>query len=151
MQERLQQYYHTRAALHPDEVLRAQSLAVDICSEIQGFLHSRVPDMPLGEMSLGGSLLDDLQVRSLPLSWLISPLSFRRCRMGNTRASFRVCSGGQCGPCLSAGAPTAGSHSVAPHPRRGDAAHTPAALDDPTSQSGIFPQRTQLLGQVMIL
>lgn len=74
LQERLQQYYHTRAALHPDEVLRAQSLAVDICSEIQGFLHSRVPDMPLGEMSLGGSLLDDLQVVSADHACLLVPL-----------------------------------------------------------------------------
>lgn len=62
VQDRLQQFYHTRAALAPAEVQRAQSLAVDICTEIQGFLHSRHPDMPLGEMSLGGSLLDDLQV-----------------------------------------------------------------------------------------
>lgn len=46
------------------EVRRAQSLALDICTEIQGFLHTRHPDMPLGEMSLGGSLLDDLAVSS---------------------------------------------------------------------------------------
>lgn len=62
VQERLQQYYHTRAALSPQEVQRAQSVALDICTEIQGFLHSRHPDMPLGDMTLGGSLLDDLQV-----------------------------------------------------------------------------------------
>lgn len=65
VQERLQQYYHTRAALSPHEVQRAQSLALDICTEIQGFLHSRHPDMPLGEMNLGGSLLDDLQVHTI--------------------------------------------------------------------------------------
>lgn len=63
-QERLQQFYHTRAALSPQEVQRAEALALDICTEIQGFLRSRHPDMPLGEMSLGGSLLDDLQVRT---------------------------------------------------------------------------------------
>ncbi|XP_051801614.1 mitochondrial dynamics protein MID49 isoform X2 [Acanthochromis polyacanthus] len=64
LQEHLQQYYHTRAALSPHEIRRAQSLALDICTEIQGFLHSRHPDMPLGEMSLGGSLLDDLQLEA---------------------------------------------------------------------------------------
>ena len=46
------------------EVHRVQSLALDICTEVQGFLHTRHPDMPLGEMSLGGSLLDDLEVSS---------------------------------------------------------------------------------------
>lgn len=74
LQERLQQYYHTRAALAPQEVQRAQSLALDICTEIQGFLHSRLPDMPLGEMSLGGSLLDDLQVVSADHACLLVPL-----------------------------------------------------------------------------
>ncbi|XP_069545800.1 mitochondrial dynamics protein MID49 isoform X1 [Brachyistius frenatus] len=74
LQERLQQYYHTRAALAPREVLRAQSLALDICTEIQGFLHSRHPDMPLGEMNLGGSLLDDLQVVSADHACLLVPV-----------------------------------------------------------------------------
>lgn len=74
LQERLQQYYHTRVALAPHEVQRAQSLAVDICSEIQGFLHSRHPDMPLGEMNLGGSLLDDLQVVTADHACLLVPL-----------------------------------------------------------------------------
>ncbi|XP_058497650.1 mitochondrial dynamics protein MID49 [Solea solea] len=74
LQERLQQYYHTRAALSPPEILRAQSLALDICTEIQGFLHSRQPDMPLGEMSLGGSLLDDMQVVTADHACLLVPL-----------------------------------------------------------------------------
>ncbi|KAK5926353.1 hypothetical protein CgunFtcFv8_021934 [Champsocephalus gunnari] len=74
LQERLQQYYHTRAALAPGEIQRAQSLALDICTEIQGFLHSRLPDMPLGEMNLGGSLLDDLQVVSADHACLLVPL-----------------------------------------------------------------------------
>ncbi|XP_010776121.1 mitochondrial dynamics protein MID49 [Notothenia coriiceps] len=72
--ERLQQYYHTRAALAPGQIRRAQSLALDICTEIQGFLHSRLPDMPLGEMNLGGSLLDDLQVVSADHACLLVPL-----------------------------------------------------------------------------
>nr|XP_019961788.1 PREDICTED: mitochondrial dynamics protein MID51-like [Paralichthys olivaceus] len=74
LQERLQQYYHARAALTPHEVHRAQSLALDICTEIQGFLHSRHPDMPLGEMNLGGSLLDDLQVVTADHACLLVPL-----------------------------------------------------------------------------
>uniref|UniRef100_A0A3Q3XJF4 Mitochondrial elongation factor 1 n=1 Tax=Mola mola TaxID=94237 RepID=A0A3Q3XJF4_MOLML len=74
LQERLQQFYHTRAALSPYEVQRAQALALDICTEIQGFLHSRHPDMPLGDMSLGGSLLDDLQVVSADHACLLVPL-----------------------------------------------------------------------------
>ncbi|XP_006796233.1 mitochondrial dynamics protein MID49 [Neolamprologus brichardi] len=74
LQERLQQYYHTRAALSPQEVQRAQSVALDICTEIQGFLHSRHPDMPLGDMRLGGSLLDDLQVVSADHACLLVPL-----------------------------------------------------------------------------
>ncbi|KAM4584893.1 mitochondrial dynamics protein MID49 [Odontesthes bonariensis] len=74
LQERLQQFYHTRAALAPREIQRAQSLALDICTEIQGFLRSRHPDMPLGEMNLGGSLLDDLQVVSADHASLLVPL-----------------------------------------------------------------------------
>ncbi|XP_047222562.1 mitochondrial dynamics protein MID49 isoform X2 [Girardinichthys multiradiatus] len=74
LQERLQQYYSSRVVLAPNEVKRAQSLALDICTEIQGFLHSRHPDMPLGEMNLGGSLLDDLQVVSADHACLLVPL-----------------------------------------------------------------------------
>uniref|UniRef100_A0A3B5LB01 Mitochondrial elongation factor 1 n=1 Tax=Xiphophorus couchianus TaxID=32473 RepID=A0A3B5LB01_9TELE len=72
--ERLQQYYSSRVVLAPHEVEKAQSLALDICTEIQGFLHSRHPDMPLGEMNLGGSLLDDLQVVSADHACLLVPL-----------------------------------------------------------------------------
>lgn len=39
---------------------------------------------------------------------------------------------------MSAGASAAGSLSVASHPGRGNAGHTPTALDGPTDQSGIF-------------
>lgn len=74
LQERLQQYYHSRACLSPQEVQRAETLALDICTEIQGFLRSRHPDMPLGEMSLGGSLLDDLQVVHADHACLLVPL-----------------------------------------------------------------------------
>ncbi|KAJ3615016.1 hypothetical protein NHX12_018584 [Muraenolepis orangiensis] len=74
LQERLQQFYVTRAVLHPDEVHRAQSLALDICMEIQGFFFNYYHDMPLGEMSLGGSLLDDLEVVRADHACLLVPL-----------------------------------------------------------------------------
>ncbi|XP_012986831.1 mitochondrial dynamics protein MID49 [Esox lucius] len=74
LQDRLQQYYSTRVMLAAEEVHRAQSLALDICTEIQGFLHTTQPDMPLGEMSLGGSLLDDLQVVSADHACLLVPV-----------------------------------------------------------------------------
>ncbi|XP_076004221.1 mitochondrial dynamics protein MID49 [Genypterus blacodes] len=74
LQERLQQYFRTRASLSPEEVRRAQAQALEICMEIQGFLHRRHPDMPLGEMSLGGSLLDNLQVVSPDHACLLVPL-----------------------------------------------------------------------------
>uniref|UniRef100_A0AAZ3RF35 Mitochondrial elongation factor 1 n=1 Tax=Oncorhynchus tshawytscha TaxID=74940 RepID=A0AAZ3RF35_ONCTS len=61
-------------ALAPEVVHRAESLALDICIEVQGFLHSTNPDMPLGEMSLGGSLLDDLQVVRADHACLLVPL-----------------------------------------------------------------------------
>ncbi|KAM3623892.1 uncharacterized protein V6R79_016764 [Siganus canaliculatus] len=74
LQERLQHFYSSRAALSRAEVQRAQSVALDICTEIQGFLHGRHPEMPLGEMSLGGSLLDDLQVVAADHACLLVPL-----------------------------------------------------------------------------
>ncbi|KAI5090256.1 mitochondrial dynamics protein MID49 [Silurus meridionalis] len=72
--ERLEQYYRTRACLPPSEVSRAQQKALDIATEIQAFLHSKHPDMPLGEMTLAGSLLDDLQVVKADHACLLVPL-----------------------------------------------------------------------------
>ncbi|KAL1005262.1 hypothetical protein UPYG_G00056810 [Umbra pygmaea] len=74
LQDRLQQYYCSRVALSPGEVSRVQGLALDICTEVQGFLHTTQPDMPLGEMCLGGSLLDDLQVVSADHACLLIPV-----------------------------------------------------------------------------
>lgn len=115
--------------------------------------------MPLGEMSLGGSLLDDLQVHStvqifVPAddddSWKFFFLSeMLYCKMMDGLLSLCLCSGGQCRPRMSAGASAAGSISVASCSGRRNAANTPTALDGSTGQSGIFPQRTQLLGQVI--
>ncbi|KAG7491935.1 hypothetical protein MATL_G00009280 [Megalops atlanticus] len=74
LQERLQQYYQSHVALSVEDVSRAQQQALDICTEIQGFLHTKHPDMPLGEMHLGGSLLDDLQVVAADHACLLVPL-----------------------------------------------------------------------------
>ncbi|XP_061882528.1 mitochondrial dynamics protein MID49 [Entelurus aequoreus] len=74
LQDRLLRFYRTRAALSPQEVQQAQSRALDICTEIQGFLRSRLADTPLGEMSLAGSLLDDLQVVSADHACLLVPV-----------------------------------------------------------------------------
>lgn len=75
--DRLEHYYKTRVCLSPDEVSRAQQRALDIATEIQAFLHSKHPDMPLGEMTLAGSLLDDLQVVKADHASLLVPLQVR--------------------------------------------------------------------------
>ncbi|KAM9454446.1 mitochondrial dynamics protein MID49 isoform 2-T3 [Clarias gariepinus] len=72
--DRLEQYYCTRVCLSTGEVSRAQQRALDIAMEIQGFLRSKHPDMPLGEMTLAGSLLDDLQVVRADHACLLVPL-----------------------------------------------------------------------------
>ncbi|TTF71943.1 Mitochondrial dynamics protein MID51 [Bagarius yarrelli] len=72
--DRLEQYYRTRVCLSPGEVSRAQQKALDIATEIQAFLHSKHPDMPRGEMTLAGSLLDDLQVVRADHACLLVPL-----------------------------------------------------------------------------
>lgn len=72
--ERLQQYYRTRVCLSTDEVSRAKRRALDIATEIHAFLHSKHADMPLGEMTLAGSLLDDLQVVKADHASLLVPL-----------------------------------------------------------------------------
>lgn len=72
--ERLQQYYRTRVCLSAEEVCVAQQRALDIATEIQAFLRSKHPDMPLGDMTLAGSLLDDLQVVKADHACLIVPL-----------------------------------------------------------------------------
>lgn len=59
-----------------------------------------------------------------------------------------LCAGGQRRPRVSAGASAAGSVAVASRPRGRNTADAPAALDGPTGQPGVFPQRAELLGQV---
>lgn len=74
LQERLLQYSSSRVTVPPEEVAWAQGLSVDLGTEILGFLHTRHPDMPLGEFSLGGSLLDNLQVVRADHVCLLAPV-----------------------------------------------------------------------------
>lgn len=62
LQEKLLSYYRTRAAIPAGEQARAKQAAVDICAELRSFLRAKLPDMPLRDMYLSGSLYDDLQV-----------------------------------------------------------------------------------------
>lgn len=89
---------------------------MDICTEIQGFLHSRHADMPLGEMSLGGSLLDDLQVHDAPRVHTFFFFFFPMVDGLGGIVSV-LCAGGQRRPRVSVGASAAGSVAVASRPR----------------------------------
>lgn len=62
LQEKLLSYYRSRAAIPAGEQARAKQAAVDICAELRSFLRAKLPDMPLRDMYLSGSLYDDLQV-----------------------------------------------------------------------------------------
>ena len=62
LQEKLLTYYRNWAAIPAGEQARAKQAAVDICAELRGFLRAKLPDMPLRDMYLSGSLYDDLQV-----------------------------------------------------------------------------------------
>lgn len=62
LQEKLLTYYRNRAAIPAGEQARAKQAAVDICAELRSFLRAKLPDMPLRDMYLSGSLYDDLQV-----------------------------------------------------------------------------------------
>lgn len=62
LQEKLFTYYRRRVAIPADEQARAKQAAVDICTELRSFLRAKLPDMPLRDMYLSGSLYDDLQV-----------------------------------------------------------------------------------------
>lgn len=62
LQEKLFAYYRRRVAIPADEQARAKQAAVDICTELRSFLRAKLPDMPLRDMYLSGSLYDDLQV-----------------------------------------------------------------------------------------
>lgn len=64
LQEHLWAFFHERVAIPSEEQAVARRAALDICAELRFFLHAKLPDMPLREMYLSGSLYDDLQVRT---------------------------------------------------------------------------------------
>lgn len=62
LQEHLWEFYKCNANIPAEEQAMARKAALDICAELRVFLHAKLPDMPLREMYLSGSLYDDLQV-----------------------------------------------------------------------------------------
>ncbi|NXP64394.1 MID51 protein, partial [Chloropsis cyanopogon] len=74
LQEKLLAYYRRRVAIPAEEQARAKQAAVDICAELRSFLRAKLPDMPLRDMYLSGSLYDDLQVVTADHIQLIVPL-----------------------------------------------------------------------------
>lgn len=74
LQEKLFAYYQRKVAIPTDEQALAKQAAVDICAELRSFLRAKLPDMPLRDMYLSGSLYDDLQVVTADHIQLIVPL-----------------------------------------------------------------------------
>lgn len=62
LQEHLWEFYQRSVNIPIEEQATARKAALDICAELRVFLHAKLPDMPLREMYLSGSLYDDLQV-----------------------------------------------------------------------------------------
>ncbi|XP_075039019.1 mitochondrial dynamics protein MIEF1 [Mixophyes fleayi] len=75
LQEKLFSYYKKHVAIPPSEQSCAKQAAVDICTELRNFIHSKFPDMSLKDMHLSGSLYDDLQVVRADHIQLMVPLS----------------------------------------------------------------------------
>nr|XP_033785396.1 mitochondrial dynamics protein MID51 [Geotrypetes seraphini] len=78
MQEKLFSYYRKNVAIPAGEQSRAKQAAMDICAELRTFIHSKLPDMPLRDMYLSGSLYDDLQVVTADHIQLMVPLVVER-------------------------------------------------------------------------
>uniref|UniRef100_A0A3Q2P019 Mitochondrial elongation factor 1 n=1 Tax=Fundulus heteroclitus TaxID=8078 RepID=A0A3Q2P019_FUNHE len=74
LQESLWDFYQTRVNIPAEEQATARRAALDICAELRVFLHAKLPDMPLREMYLSGSLYDDLQVVTADHAQLMVPL-----------------------------------------------------------------------------
>lgn len=71
LQEHLWEFYQNNVNIPTEEQAVARRAALDICAELRVFLHAKLPDMPLREMYLSGSLYDDLQVRGSSCSALL--------------------------------------------------------------------------------
>ncbi|XP_058260489.1 mitochondrial dynamics protein MID51 [Hemibagrus wyckioides] len=74
LQEHLWAFYHERVNISPEEQQAARHAALEICAELRAFIHTKVPDMPLRDMYLSGSLYHDLQVVSADHAQLMVPL-----------------------------------------------------------------------------
>ncbi|XP_030649327.1 mitochondrial dynamics protein MID51 [Chanos chanos] len=74
LQEHLWAFYRERVLIPAQEQAQARRAALDICAELRVFLHAKLPDMPLREMFLSGSLYDDLQVVTADHAQLMVPL-----------------------------------------------------------------------------
>ncbi|XP_077068106.1 mitochondrial dynamics protein MID51 [Siphateles boraxobius] len=74
LQEHLWAFFHERVAIPSEEQAVARRAALDICAELRFFLHAKLPDMPLREMYLSGSLYDDLQVVTADHAQLMVPM-----------------------------------------------------------------------------
>uniref|UniRef100_A0A3P8RSZ7 Mitochondrial elongation factor 1 n=1 Tax=Amphiprion percula TaxID=161767 RepID=A0A3P8RSZ7_AMPPE len=74
LQEHLWEFYQNNANIPTQEQAMARKAALDICAELRVFLHAKLPDMPLREMYLSGSLYDDLQVVTADHAQLMVPL-----------------------------------------------------------------------------
>ncbi|XP_076122030.1 mitochondrial dynamics protein MID51 [Alosa pseudoharengus] len=74
LQEHLWAFFRERVAIPAEEQAVARRAALDICSELRVFLHAKLPDMPLREMYLSGSLYDDLQVVTADHAQLMVPM-----------------------------------------------------------------------------
>ncbi|XP_072889907.1 mitochondrial dynamics protein MID51 [Hemitrygon akajei] len=78
MQDKLFAYYRKHVVIPGAEVSRAKQAALDICAELRNFIHTKLPDMPLRDMYLSGSLYDDLQVITADHVQLMVPLVLER-------------------------------------------------------------------------
>uniref|UniRef100_A0AAV2KKM9 Mitochondrial dynamics protein MID51-like C-terminal domain-containing protein n=1 Tax=Knipowitschia caucasica TaxID=637954 RepID=A0AAV2KKM9_KNICA len=74
LQERLWEFYQRSVSIPCEEQATAKRAALDICAELRVFLQAKLPDMPLREMYLSGSLYDDLQVVTADHAQLMVPL-----------------------------------------------------------------------------
>ncbi|CAL8275035.1 unnamed protein product [Lota lota] len=78
LQERLWEFYREKVNIPGEEQATARRAALDICAELRVFLHAKLPDMPLREMYLSGSLYDDLQVVTADHAQLMVPMTLEK-------------------------------------------------------------------------
>ncbi|XP_028842054.1 mitochondrial dynamics protein MID51 [Denticeps clupeoides] len=74
LQEHLWSFFKERVSIPAEEQAMARRAALDICAEVRVFLHAKLPDMPIREMYLSGSLYDDLQVVTADHAQLMVPM-----------------------------------------------------------------------------